>query len=250
MCSGIGSVLLICSCLLFNGAKGLQISTETSNQPQVVPSGHQLKPSTTLAIDENQSNGSTTTTTQIPPSSTSNKPDPIGGARAQLEPSAAALMAAVASLDDTPLPVSETPVSDNSSTTSKPSVSDQLVINVADQIKVNETQSPRSDKQQVLDMFGKFFTQARSHDDLQQKELVRDGVIIRLKELGFETSFLQKSRFEFRRRPAYSYNMISILPGRHRQTKRDRIVLIGAHWDSATKAPVSYINNTYIYSKS
>lgn len=88
-------------------------------------------------------------------------------------------------------------------------------------------------------MFDKFFTRARSHDDQQQKEFVRDGVILRLRELGFETSFLQKSRFEFRRRPAYSYNMISILPGRFRQTKRDRIVLIGAHWDSATKAPVS-----------
>jgi len=31
--------------------------------------------------------------------------------------------------------------------------------------------------------------------------------------------------------------MISILPGRYRQTKHDRIVLVGAHWDSATKAP-------------
>lgn len=119
------------------------------------------------------------------------------------------------------------------------STTDPLVMNTPDQPMFNETESPRSDKQQVLDMFAKFFTQARSHDDHQQKELVRDGVIMRLKELGFETSFLQKSRFEFRRRPTYSYNMISILPGRFRQTKRDRIVLIGAHWDSATKAPVS-----------
>lgn len=78
---------------------------------------------------------------------------------------------------------------------------------------------------------------ARSHEDPQQKEFVRDGVIHQLRELGFETSFLQKSRFEFRRRPATSYNMISILPGKHRQTKQDQIVLIGAHWDSATKAP-------------
>ena len=104
---------------------------------------------------------------------------------------------------------------------------------------VNETEAPKSERQPVLDMFNKFFTKARSHDDQQQKEFVRDGVIHRLRELGFETSFLQKSHFEFRRRPAFSYNMISILPGRHRQTKRDRIVLVGAHWDSATKAPVS-----------
>lgn len=102
---------------------------------------------------------------------------------------------------------------------------------------VNSTESPKSDKQRVLDMFHKFFTKARSHDDLQQKEFVRDGIIMRLRELGFETSFLQKSRFEFRRRPAFSYNMISILPGKFRQTKKDRIILVGAHWDSATKAP-------------
>lgn len=105
--------------------------------------------------------------------------------------------------------------------------------------QVAESESPRSDKAKVLEMFHKFFTRARSHDDQAQKEIVRDGVIMRLRELGFQTSFLQKSRFEFRRHPAYSYNMISILPGRHRQTKQDRIVLVGAHWDSYTKAPVS-----------
>ena len=99
--------------------------------------------------------------------------------------------------------------------------------------------APRSERQPILDVFNKFFMKARSHDDQQQKEYVRDGVINRLRELGFETSFLQKSRFEFRWRPAVSYNMISILPGKYRQTKLDRIVLIGAHWDSATKAPVS-----------
>lgn len=100
--------------------------------------------------------------------------------------------------------------------------------------------SPKSDKRQVLGMFRKFFIKARSHDDQKQKEFVREGVVLRLKDLGFETSFLQKSRFEFRRRPAYSYNMISILPGRHFRTEQDQIVLVGAHWDSATTAPVSF----------
>ena len=117
--------------------------------------------------------------------------------------------------------------------------SDPLVLDPQRQVWPNASSSPRSDKRQVLDMFHKFFTRPRSHDDQAQKELVRDGVILRLRELGFETSFLQKSRFEFRRRPATSYNIISILPGKSRQTKRDRIVLIGAHWDSYTKAPVS-----------
>lgn len=100
--------------------------------------------------------------------------------------------------------------------------------------------SPRSDRLRVLEMFNKFFTKARSHDDKRQKEFVRDGVINRLKELGFETSFLQKSRFDFRHETAYSFNMISILPGKSRKTKDEQIVLVGAHWDSATKAPVSY----------
>lgn len=117
--------------------------------------------------------------------------------------------------------------------------SDLLVLDPLQQVWADASSSPRSDKQQVLDMFHKFFVRPRSHDDQAQKELVRDGVILRLRELGFETSFLQKSRFEFRRRPATSYNMISILAGKSRQTKRDRIVLIGAHWDSYTKAPVS-----------
>lgn len=99
------------------------------------------------------------------------------------------------------------------------------------------SEAPRSEREHVLEMYKKFFTQPRSHDDQQQKEYVREGVIMRLRELGFETSFLQKSRFEFRRRPAFCYNMISVLPGRHRQTRRDKIVLLGAHWDSYTKAP-------------
>lgn len=104
---------------------------------------------------------------------------------------------------------------------------------------ITTSRSPRSDRQNVLEMFNKFFTKARSHDDKRQKEFVRDGVINRLLELGYERSFLQKSRFEFRHEPAFSYNMISILPGKHRNTTDDRIVLVGAHWDSATKAPVS-----------
>lgn len=114
-----------------------------------------------------------------------------------------------------------------------------LVLDPSQQLIANASSSPRSDKQKVLEAFHKFFLRSRSHDDQAQKEFVRDGIILRLRELGFETSFLQKSRFEFRRKPAFSYNMISILPGRHRQTSLDRIVLIGAHWDSYTKAPVS-----------
>lgn len=86
-------------------------------------------------------------------------------------------------------------------------------------------------------MFKMYFTKARSHDDLPQKDFVKEGVITEMRKLGFENSFTQRSRFEFRRRPANSYNMITILPGKHRHTKDDRIVLIGAHWDSATKAP-------------
>jgi hypothetical protein len=100
--------------------------------------------------------------------------------------------------------------------------------------------APRSERQPILEVFNKFFTKARSHDDQQQKEFVREGVIHRLRELGFEGSFLQKSRFEFRRLPAASYNIISIIPGKHRHTKNEKIVLVGAHWDTATKAPVSH----------
>lgn len=135
-----------------------------------------------------------------------------------------------------------------SNVTQKPPIQsmDLVAESSRDQLElINVTHSPKSDKAKVLEMFNKFFIRARSHDDQSQKEYVRDGVILRLRELGFETSFLQKSRFEFRRRPAFSYNMISILPGKHRQTKKDRIVLVGAHWDSATKAPVSfYVNST------
>lgn len=98
---------------------------------------------------------------------------------------------------------------------------------------------PRSDRRQVLNVFHEFFTKPRSHDDQQYKATVRDGVVLRLKELGFETSFQQKSRLEVRRRTTFSYNMISILPGKHRKTKDERILLVGAHWDSATKAPVN-----------
>lgn len=126
---------------------------------------------------------------------------------------------------------------DNDSNNSNSLNTSQSVVLAELWTKINSTQSPKSDKTRVIEMFNKFFIKARSHDDQQQKEYVRDGVILRLRELGFETSFLQKSRFEFRRRPAFSYNMISILPGKYRQTKRDKIVLIGAHWDSATKAP-------------
>lgn len=105
--------------------------------------------------------------------------------------------------------------------------------------EVSVQMAPKSERQPILEMFSKFFIKARSHDDQQQKELVRDGVIRRLQELGFEEAFLQKSKFEFRRRPATSYNMIGIVPGKHRRTKNEKIVLVGAHWDSATKAPVS-----------
>lgn len=98
---------------------------------------------------------------------------------------------------------------------------------------------PRSERQPILDMFNKFFTKARSHDDQPQKEFVREGVIRRLRDLGFESSFLQKSRFELKHMPAASYNIISIIPGKHRHTKREKIVLVGAHWDTAAKAPVS-----------
>lgn len=97
--------------------------------------------------------------------------------------------------------------------------------------------APRSERQPILEMFQKFFVKARSHDDQQQKEVVRLGIIRRLLELGFEEPFLQKSRFEFRRMPAYSYNIVGIWPGKHRKTKNEKIVLVGAHWDSATKAP-------------
>jgi len=113
----------------------------------------------------------------------------------------------------------------------------QLELTPTKEAPFNESKSPRSERKQVLEMFNKFFTRARSHDDQLRKEFVRDGVVMRLRELGFQTSFLQKSRFEFRRRPAFSYNMISILPGKRRQTSDDRIVLVGAHWDSATMAP-------------
>jgi hypothetical protein len=101
--------------------------------------------------------------------------------------------------------------------------------------------APKSERQPILDMFNRFFLKARSHEDQQQKELVREGMIHRLRDLGFEHSFLQKSRFELKKMPALSYNIISILPGKHRQTKDEKIVLVGAHWDSATKAPVSVV---------
>lgn len=130
-------------------------------------------------------------------------------------------------------------------------VTEPLVIDASQQVIALASQAPKSDKQSILEMFARFFTRARSHDDQQQKEYVREGVVRRMRELGFETSFLQKSRFEFRKRPATSYNMISVLPGRYRQTKRDRIVVIGAHWDSATKAPVSLSHTaTYDYNYS
>lgn len=118
----------------------------------------------------------------------------------------------------------------NISTSSEP-----LIEEMALQLRAEEV--PRSERQPILNTFERFFSKPRSHEDQQQKEFVREGVVRRLRELGFETSFLQKSRFEFRRRPAASYNIISILPGRYRQTKQDKIVLLGAHWDSFTSAP-------------
>lgn len=126
----------------------------------------------------------------------------------------------------------------NANYVANPSISiGELSLAVNAQAQVKPEDSPKSDKQQILSMFDRFFSRPRSYEDQDYKEFVREGVIRRLRELGFETSFLQKSRFEFRRRPAVSYNMISILPGKHRQTKHDKIVLIGAHWDSFSLAP-------------
>lgn len=103
-------------------------------------------------------------------------------------------------------------------------------------------EAPKSDKQEILDSFNKFFTKPRAHTDQKQKEFVREGVIMRLKELGFESSFLQKTRADSKQqRRIISYNMVSILPGKHRRTKRERILLIGAHWDSVARAPVSIV---------
>lgn len=103
--------------------------------------------------------------------------------------------------------------------------------------RAQQYESPRSEREPIVEMFNKFFLRARSHDDQEQKELVRNGIIRRLHELGHSGAFLQKSRFEFRRQPALNYNIVSIIPGKHRQTKDDRIVLIGAHWDTAKHAP-------------
>lgn len=103
--------------------------------------------------------------------------------------------------------------------------------------KVEPNESPKSDKAQILAMYEKYFFKPRAHEDPTYKAYVREGMIKRLQDLGYKTAFLQRSDFEYKRKPASSYNIIGILPGRHRYTKDDKILLVGAHWDSYNLAP-------------
>lgn len=95
----------------------------------------------------------------------------------------------------------------------------------------------KSDKQHILTMYERYFFKPRAHEDTHYKAFVREGIIKNLQELGYNISFLQKSNFEFRRKPATSYNIITIIPGQHRHTKDEKILLLGAHWDSYNQAP-------------
>uniref|UniRef100_A0A6G1SKL5 Leupeptin-inactivating enzyme 2 n=1 Tax=Aceria tosichella TaxID=561515 RepID=A0A6G1SKL5_9ACAR len=151
-------------------------------------------------------------------------------------------------LISSPAAIAATPFSSESSATSLSLSSSNTNADVnsssSSNLQYSATAVPRSERQPILEVFNKFFTKARSHDDQRQKEFVREGVVHRLRDMGFESSFLQKSRFEFRhsqdkhkRIPAVSYNIISIIPGKHRRTKNEKIILVGAHWDSAPKAP-------------
>lgn len=130
--------------------------------------------------------------------------------------------------------------STNSSTNDSeniPPIGSDLIRTIEAATKVEPNQSPKSEKVQIFNMYERYFLRPRAHEDPSYKAFVREGMIKRLQDLGYKTAFLQRSDFEYKRKPASSYNIIGILPGRHRHTKDDKILLVGAHWDSYNLAP-------------
>lgn len=90
----------------------------------------------------------------------------------------------------------------------------------------NGSWSPRSDRNEVTSMFEKLFSCDRYSADQPPTEL-KDKLL----SLGFENVVMQA---------APDNNIVAILPGKHWQTVKDKIILIGAHWDTYNGVPVSF----------
>lgn len=82
--------------------------------------------------------------------------------------------------------------------------------------------------------FNEIFTRPRSDDyNRQMKESARNAILSKMKEYGLE-AFTQS--FTANRRggggPQKGINLIGIAPGRSRGTGQDKILLVGAHYDT------------------
>lgn len=84
--------------------------------------------------------------------------------------------------------------------------------------------SPKSDKSELTGMLKKLFSRPRRTADQPPTEL-RDKLL----SLGFENVIMQSP----------ISNLILTLPSRNWKTDKDKILLIGAHWDTEDNAPVS-----------
>lgn len=86
--------------------------------------------------------------------------------------------------------------------------------------------SPKSDKRKLESSLRELFSSPR-YSPIKPPTELRDKLL----SLGFEDVIIQKP---------YS-NLVLTLPGKKWRTSEDKILLIGAHWDTRGKAPVSII---------
>lgn len=107
----------------------------------------------------------------------------------------------------------------------------------AEDAAVQASQAPRSEQGQIAQVFKDQFSAPR---DYQQSDRIRvaEAIANRLRRLGVNDTFLQTGLLQTRKHGAQNgTNVIGLIPGKHRHTDQDRILLLGAHWDSMPRAP-------------
>lgn len=87
---------------------------------------------------------------------------------------------------------------------------------------------PRSNRSEVVRVIKELFSKPRDSSTEPPNKL-RDAV----NSLGFKVVEMQE---------APDFNLIAVLPGKHWKTSKDKILLLGAHWDTQPDVPVSGIN--------